>query len=375
MKDYNFRNENFRFSLRAIFFIFCLFCGFIFSVQAQSINQNYPTAVTTNEINGKIAARDVGDARLTSYFYTFNARQGDIFINVVTANLNGDIDVFTAENLRPLTKITVYADAGERETGRVIYLRQPEKLILRVEGRTPNDDAATFRIKFAGSFEPVLLSAVAETPETPIVKGENQTDIRVNSVGTIVEIKPKPTPEPKEIVAENETKDNKIEEKDKETEKPAVVEENESDAAKTNERKTNAAAKPVKTKPARKPKIVVTDTLGETDAKKVENENKTVAEDDAEENADRKNAGVETKNSKLKTETAKEKPKAPVKAVPPAELVNIKLVILFKDGSKIERPMSEVIKFSVDKGILTVVMKDGNIGRYSILDVEKTTIE
>ena len=34
-----------------------------------------------------------------------------------------------------------------------IYFRQPQKVILRIEGRTPNDDPAEFQIKFAGNFE------------------------------------------------------------------------------------------------------------------------------------------------------------------------------------------------------------------------------
>src|SRR6266568_8828927 len=86
----------------------------------QSSNQSYPTPVTTNEVNGIIKARDVGDARVTSYFYTFNGEQGDMFVNVVSKNFNGDIDIFIAEGLRPLSKIVVYADTSENETGRVI---------------------------------------------------------------------------------------------------------------------------------------------------------------------------------------------------------------------------------------------------------------
>ncbi len=37
--------------------------------------------------------------------------------------------------------------------------------------------------------------------------------------------------------------------------------------------------------------------------------------------------------------------------------------------------MSEVLKVGVDKGVLTIISKDGAIGRYSILDVAKMTIE
>jgi hypothetical protein len=162
----------------------CLFRVDVFFGEFTSpVNQSkLPDALTSNEISGQIPARDIGDARLTSYFYTFNAGQGDVFHNVVTKNLNGDIDIFTADNLRPLSKITIYADSSEGETGRVIYLRQPAKLILRVEGRSPNDDAATYRIKFAGSFAPAIAPPRNQETETPTVKSDNQTDVRVNSV-------------------------------------------------------------------------------------------------------------------------------------------------------------------------------------------------
>ncbi len=88
----------------------------------------------------------------------------------------------------------------------------------------------------------------------------------------------------------------------------------------------------------------------------------------------------ETKISAVETaETPKPKPIKRNKREPkeklPDPLENIRLVILFKDGSIIERPMSEVFKFSVDKGLLTVISKTGTIGRYSILDVAKVTIE
>jgi hypothetical protein len=62
-----------------------------------------------------------------------------------------------------------------------------------------------------------------------------------------------------------------------------------------------------------------------------------------------------------------------VKEPDPLEKVN--LIILFKDGTAIERPMSEVLRFTVDKGVLTVISKDGRIGRYAILDVARVTIE
>ena len=53
---------------------------------AQSTDANFPTNVITSEIVGTIPARDIGDSRETSYYYTFDGGQGDMFINVVTRN-------------------------------------------------------------------------------------------------------------------------------------------------------------------------------------------------------------------------------------------------------------------------------------------------
>ena len=369
--------KNYKFLLAKFLFAFGILCGLIFSVEAQSTNQNYPTPVTANDISGRIPARDIGDARLTSYFYVFNARQGDVFINVVTSNLNGDIDVFTARDLKPLTKITVYAGETERETGRVIYLRQPEKLILRVEGRTPNDDAATFRIKFAGSFEPMAATAESEAPEAPTVKTENQTDVVVNSVGTIIEVKPKPTPEPKETVAKNETKpkEKKSKAKDKTTDKAESQDNVAKETTLENEKKAEPE-KPVEEKKESAPKVIVTDELANKDAVAVEKKNeKDSTVEKAVEVVETEAGKKEAENAETTAKTGTKKTKKSVRAVPAAELENIKLVILFKDNSRIERPMSEVLKVNVDKGVLTVITRDGAIGRYSILDVAKMTIE
>src|SRR5205085_1291034 len=110
------------------------------------------TPITSSELIGVIKARDIGDARLTTYFYAFDGAQGDIFINVVAKNLSGDIDIFTVDSMLPLTKMVFYPDIDTTETGRLIYLRKPERLLLRVQGRPPGDDPATFKIRFGGSF-------------------------------------------------------------------------------------------------------------------------------------------------------------------------------------------------------------------------------
>ena len=373
--------------------LFCLlqFAACLLTVNAQSTRQDFPTPVTTNEITGKIPARDIGDARLTSYFYTFNGIQGDIFINVQTSNLNGDIDVSTADTQKSLTKITIYADISQDETGRVIYLRKPEKILLRIQGRSPNDDPATFTIKFAGSFEPLQASAETPAPDVPEVKSENQTDVRVNSVGTIIEVKAKPTPVPKETVAKVNPKPKKGKaEKTVQTKQPVKNEadasadtaaenpetkkvedkEKETDTADAQGEQKESKVEPSKTQPVAD-EAVKTGTTGD---KVKKSEDETTVEKSEAETTDKVAETVSPKPSK-KVKTLKTKKPVVPKPVEPNPLENIKLIILLKDGKTIEHPMSDVFRFNIINGILTVITKDGKSERYSIIDVEKTTIE
>src|SRR6185295_12301609 len=123
------------------------------SAFAQSIDPNAPAPVRGNTVNGRIAARDLGDARLTDHYFALTGTPGDLLLTVQSSNLNGDIDVFTAGSLRPLLKITVYAELSTPVT-KSIYLRKRENLVLRNEARSPNDDEGTYRLYFGGSFEP-----------------------------------------------------------------------------------------------------------------------------------------------------------------------------------------------------------------------------
>jgi len=129
----------------------CLLC--VSSIaRGQSTDISSPSAVRTNELIGTIAARDIGDPRLTDHYYAFTGTPGDLLITIDSRNLNGDVDVFTSSGLRPLLKLTVYADNTSPVT-KSIYLRKRETLILRIEGRSPNDDAGTYRLYFGGGFE------------------------------------------------------------------------------------------------------------------------------------------------------------------------------------------------------------------------------
>lgn len=331
--------------------LFCALFSFnAFSIKAQSSDQNFPTPITDNTLSGTIKARDIGDSRLTTYYFTFNGNQGDIFVNVVTKNLNGDIDIFAVEGLRPLTKIVVYADTSDNETGRVVYLRKPEKIIMRIQGRSPNDDPATFQIKFAGSFLAGTETDLNNEPKLPEVAKNNNSDVIVNSVGTIIGVKPKPTPEPKPPVAE---KTEKTEEKA------------EAEVAKTEPDEEE--------KEKEKPTVVVTENIEPTEeTKKVETVAKTGKKKTKTLEIDNEKPKPEAKPKKEKVKKTEETAKTePV----PNPLENIRLKVLLKDGDTIEKPMSEVVKFGVEKAILTIVNKDGTILRYPILDVAKVTIE
>ena len=172
------------------------------SSYAQSTDQMFPTPVRTPEIASSIKARAIGDPRVTTYYYTFEGQQGDVFINVQSTNFTGDIDVFVVPSQQPLTKIVIYGDQPEAETGRVVYLRKPERLLLRIQGRSPGDEDASVRIKFAGTFTASQLDE-SSSPTVPTVEKESESNVRVNSVGTILKVIPKasPTPDAERVVA------------------------------------------------------------------------------------------------------------------------------------------------------------------------------
>ncbi|MGI9035023.1 MAG: cell envelope integrity protein TolA [Pyrinomonadaceae bacterium] len=342
MKGCELQFKNYGLRLAKFFLTLCIFGGAIISLKAQSTSADFPTPVTTNEISGSIKARDIGDARLTSYYYVFNGAQGDVFINVESNNFNGDIDVFAAEDLRPLSKIRLFADASPTETGRIVYLRQPLELILRVEGRTPDDNPATFRIKFAGSFAAYQGDAENAAPAAPEVKTAEEGAVKVNSVGTIIA-------EKKETKASDE---NQIAEK----EQPPK------------------AAEPEKT--AEESKMQKSITENATAENKNESDNEKPAKTE-----------TETKSNVVKNKRPPRKSPKPVKSKSPSEtteseipppanpLENVHLIVLMKDGEKIEYPMTEVFRFSLNNNVLTIVLKDGKIERRSILDIQKFSVE
>jgi hypothetical protein len=367
-----------KFSLVRVLVLSLTLAALALAEYSQSTSQNYPTPVTANEVDGVIKARDIGDPRVTTYFYTFDGSQGDIFVNVVSKNFNGDIDIFIAEGLKPLSKIVIYADSSDNETGRVIYLRKPQKLILRVEGRTPNDDPAIFKLKFAGSFV-AAADIGSQEPELPDVKVSEESGIRVNSVGTIVKRIPKvkSTPKPAGEVAASDKKSDEKPSEDIAEKKDETRPEAETSKSKAEERRVEVVVSEnipeARSEPAKVKNPSVARTRRRPPAKKETIKTPKPEETAAESKSERAKPAPPRAAPRRTARTVKTPPPPKTKAPDPLE--SIHLVILFKDGSKIEKPMSEVLRFSVDRGILTVISKDGTIGRYPILDVLKTTIE
>lgn len=333
---------------------------------AQSNDPAFPTPITTNEISGIIPARAIGDPRQTTYYFTFNGGRGDVFINIVTENFKGEIDVFTALGLEPKTKITIYADNPERETGRVIYQRQPEKLILRIQGRTPNDDPATFRLKFAGSFAPITGAEAAVSNEFPDVLGEKRGDVRVSPSGEILPPEKVPVPEnPVEAVADRPV-----------TEEPAGDPKREEaglpeDDVVTDEGKETVVKEKT---PRAKPVVIITDDL----APPAEEPRRDVTVEVTEDRKAEVSAVVtiERVPEKVPEESeAANEVKEPVEAAVPNPLANVFLRVEMKNGNRFEKRMTEVAAVNVINGRLTIVLTDGTRREIDILSVLRMTIE
>ncbi|MGE3468677.1 MAG: hypothetical protein AB7J13_17300, partial [Pyrinomonadaceae bacterium] len=225
------------------------------------------------------------------------------------------------------------------------------------EGRSPNDDPAIYRIKFAGSFVAI---AGKDDDGTPTLQSDTAeaSGIRVNSVGTILEVVPKPKPSPKAdqtdpAAAATETSSARSLGAEKTGELPA----------KELEPKREVSSRPV---------VVITEApeVATIFGGKKKTEPEPVA----------RTPVAEPKRPPTRRTGDPKTPSGSKAARQPTEpkadpLASIRLVVEMKDGEVIERPMNEVRRFSVDKGVLTVIDKDGKVTKYSIFDVAKVTIE
>lgn len=341
-----------QFSLILIFFLPLL-------AFAQSTNQDYPSPVLQNEISGEIAARDIGDARLTRHFYTFYANVGDLVLNVETQNFNGDVDFFESVTLRPLAKVTIYDTGSAAATNRTIYFRQRRQIVMRVEGRTTNDEPARYRINFSGTFAAATdLPPPPEDLEPKVKNAATSGDAiaRVNSAGAIVEVSP-PKNQPG-IATATESKSE-----------PGKEKPTEEIAAKPTPRRTNPRTSRSRAARRSAPPAKI-ETPSETAETKPDSAAAAAPTPPRPPRAPRRN------DSAARRGAGKQPAKSATNVEPKADpLANLRLVVLLKDGEKIERSMADVFRAAVDQGTLVVITKDGKIQRFALLDVLKFSIE
>ncbi|HEX5702254.1 MAG TPA: hypothetical protein VFX97_03445 [Pyrinomonadaceae bacterium] len=328
--------------IRSILFvtIFTFAPASVCVLRAQSTNPELPTPVLSNEINGTIAVLDLGDSRFTRHYYAFEATPGDLNVTVNSRNLNGDIDIFTAVTFRPLTKITIYAGTIPPQVEKSLYFRTRQMVILRVEARSPNDDAGTYRITLGGSFQPfsggIPVAENAPTETDPEKRDDNVQ--RLSSVGATI---PKP---PGEVAVEEP--------------KPAETPAEEKPVTPPSARRNTTRTPPRRNPRGRTPPRSTRSTPPKTEPAKTETEQPKTEEE-------KPPAGEERKTEE---KPATEKP---AQETPPGA----RLIIEQTDGTRIDRPMSTVRRIIVETNVIVIILKTGRTERIPMTSVARMAIE
>jgi hypothetical protein len=337
--------------LRLINFSLALLLALAVMAAAQSLDASTPTPIRSTSLIGRIAARDLGDSRLTDHYYAFTGTPGDLLITIQTHNLNGDLDVFTAGSLRPLLKLALYAENTSPVT-KGIYLRKREDLILRIEARSPNDDEGSYQLFFSGTFQPIVGGPdIAENNDATNDAGSlAPKSRRVSSVGArlpepekpVIEVAVTPTPEP--------TPEEKTEEAKPVTPKRTTTA-NTARARRPTGRRTSVPVKP-------KPDETATNTEESTPVTEPAKPKTT----------------PHRRGSNAATRTAKPKEETPVETTPAEPEMGPRLVIETSDGTLINRSMSTVRRVIVENGQVVVTAKDGKIDRIPLANVVRMSI-
>ena len=341
------------------------------SFSAQSLDPSAPAPIRSSRLLGHIAARDLGDSRLTNQYYSFTGTPGDLLITVQSRNLNGDLDVFTAGSLRPLLKLTLYAESTTPIT-KGIYLRRREDLILRIEARSPNDDEGTYQLSFGGSFEPIVGGPEIAESETSVTQSKppvsSRGTKRVSSAGARL---PEPEPPVTEVAtAPSTTPEPTTAVRPTEPELPAPVPEKEevppkSTATRTPPRTRRPAGR--RTPPSTIPKSKETEAAVVETAKKTE-ETVEVSESPKPKPPSRTPTRRATTSSRA---TTKPEPATEPAAEPES---GPRLIIETTDGTLINRPMSTIRRVMVENGQVVVVGKDNRVHRLRLTDVVRMSI-
>jgi len=340
-----------------LFAVVLLAAGFAATAFAQSIEQDSPTPVSASDVSGRIAARDVGDARLTRYFYILSAAPGDLLVTVESSNLNGDVDLFTAGTLRPLAKVSMYASESETKATKSIFLKQRQQIVLRVEARSASDNDGLYRIRFEGSFEALPDSALASgtttatrAPEVSSTRGSGTK--RVSATGARL---------PEEVrVTTEESKAAQPQP----SPSPTVTETTATAA-------TTTTPEPVTTtrRTSRVPRKSTRTPPPANTASAQPSRNRTPRASSA-----NKPAPVSSKPA-AKASAAKPVPQPTIARTASAAAASPRLVIEFRSGVKTERLMTTVRRVTIDNNQLVIVNRDGKIERQQLADVLRFSIE
>ncbi len=338
-------------------------------LKAQSLDPGRPTPIRSTSVLGRIAARDLGDSRRTDHYYMLIGTPGDLLITVNTTNLNGDLDVFTASGLRPLLKLSLYAESTSPVT-KGIYLRKREDLILRIEARSPNDDEGRYELSFGGSFEPMVggpeISEGETTPtESSVATGDRKTK-RVSSVGARL---PEPEPPVTEVAKTEPTPEPTPEATPSESPKPTA--EKVEPAPKTSTSRTPTRVR----RPAGRRTVTTTPPAPkETEAPAVTEPKKE--EETSEVTPPPKSTTSSRSTSRRGAASARAKKPEPVvtPAPEPEPESGPRLIIETNDGTMINRSMSSVRRVMVENGQVVVTGKDGKIDRIALVNVVRMSI-
>jgi hypothetical protein len=331
---------------------------------AQSTSLDYPTPITGDQLSGVVQARDIGDSRLTRHFYVLSGTTGDLTIAVQYANLNGDIDLFTLDGMRPLAKIGLVANDNTIKVERTVFIRIQEKLILRVEAKSANDDPGRYQIHFSGTFVAIADATEAPAPPTVEAKTTSTNRRRVTTAGEVI-IEPEPEP-----VAKVEPPPKPV---------PAAA-----PPAKPRTRPGRGTATP-SARSAPNPTGSDTGTAGtarntRTGRTKTPSTagTKPPADNNSTNPAPTTTTARPAPRRPTNRSTARTTPSTATPATPapePDPMANARLVVETRDGSLHEHYMRDVRRFTVEKGILLVIMKDGKTERQPMSNVLRVVIE
>ena len=335
--------------------------------RAQSADVSFPTPVFSTEVTGRIAVRDMGDARRTRHFYTFRGTEGDVTVTVEASELIGDVDVFTATTLRPLIKFTLFGDATR--VTKSFYVRSEETLVLRIEARANGDTEGAYRVTFGGSFAPAPASlANIEEPKTPTLS-ESTRDPgtrRVTTAGArIEEPKPIPTPTPVEEAKAPEPQPT-----------PAAPRSTTRRGARSTRPSSRARATPApQHKPANPETADAKPSADDSNAETTAAEPKPSATPARPAPRRRNTRGSRGRASTDRGATDAQPSGNAEPATPAPAAATGRLVIITLDGEIFERQMSTVRSVTVEKGQLVVTTLDGKTTRREMSNVLRMSIE